>query len=55
MTLNEAQKAEQAEVLAILDRINTGMSTDKDAERLGEILRRAWDEERKARQRKARC
>lgn len=49
MTLTEAQKAEQAEVLAILDRINTGMATAQDAERLGEIMRRAWDEERKAR------
>ena len=42
-------KTEREEVRAILHRVNTGMATTEDAERLGAIIRRAWDDERKAR------
>ena len=42
-------ETEHEEVRAILHRVNTGMATTEDAERLGAIIRRAWDDERKAR------
>ena len=39
-------KTEREEVRAILHRVNTGMATAEDAERLGAIIRRAWDAKR---------
>ena len=41
-------KTEREEVRAILHRVNTGMATAEDAERLGAIIRRAWDAKRQS-------
>ena len=41
-------ETEREEVLAILERVNTGMATATDAERLGAIIRRAWDAKRES-------
>ena len=41
-------KTEHEEVRAILHRVNTGMATTEDAERLGAIIRRAWDAKRQS-------
>ena len=41
-------ETEREEVRAILERVNTGMATTKDAERLGAIIRRAWDAKRQS-------
>ena len=41
-------QTEREEVRAILERVNTGMATATDAQRLGAIIRRAWDAKRES-------
>jgi len=45
----EAERREREEIERVLERINTGMATQQDADRLGDIVRRAWDERRNER------
>ena len=41
-------QTEREELRAILERVNTGMATATDAQRLGAIIRRAWDAKRES-------
>ena len=43
-----AAETEREELRAILERVNTGMATATDAQRLGAIIRRAWDAKRES-------
>ena len=41
-------QTEREELRAILERVNTGMATATDAQRLGAIIRRSWDAKRES-------
>ena len=45
-TDKDAERLEREEIEGVLERINSGMATQEDAEKLGDIIRRAWDERR---------
>lgn len=48
-TDKDAERLEREELERVLERINSGMATKQDAERLGDMIRRAWDERRNER------